>query len=573
MRYLMLPLLAMSTSAFALPTQLGHQGRVLDADGLPAEGPHTLLFQLYDEEESGRSVWSESHPVDLINGYYSVVLGDDEEAHPLDDDLLRSGDLFLELTVDDDVALSPRQALNAVPYARVAGTAVSLSGGVVDATELRVDGALLVDSTGTWVGRAIRLSEEEVDAYCADNGYAMAVDLEATSADLSAALADLSAGSSTDDSSLRADMTSADDALRAEMTSADDALRDEMRAADDTLRDEMTSADDALRDEMRDADAAISAHMTSADDALRDEMRDADSVVSEDLADLDESLADVAKSGSFDDLEDVPASLSNGVVGVRASHFTESGSFTVPDGITALILYATGGGGGGSNGGSTTLDLGTHNHTVAAHEHSGGTHTHAIGDHSHEGGASHTHTIGSVCTGYRVVCGGGHCTSTVCTGYADTFSGDATGGGGTGTGSTGSVDGGNTGSTTIATDGSSLPSTTVAHAGGDGGAGGGISAIISVTSGEDCDIIIGSGGDASAAGSGTLIRCAASVECAGGDAGGSDGVNGEDGRCAITEGTVLAEYKATQVSPGGGGRGGAGSGAAGGQSGAVTIRY
>jgi hypothetical protein len=63
------------------------------------------------------------------------------------------------------------------------------------------------------------------------------------------------------------------------------------------------------------------------------------------------------------------------------------------------------------------------------------------------------------------------------------------------------------------------------------------------------------------------------MTCGGGGAGGSDGSTGADGRCALTSGTVLSEYKATQVSPGGGGRGGAGSGAVGGQSGAVTMRY
>ena len=120
---LFLPIFVFLSTAHAVPTQMGHQGRVLDADGLPADGPHTLDFHLYDASEDGTMVWSEVHDVELINGYYSLVLGADELDNPLDDSLLRDNELHLELTVDDDVPLSPRQALNAVPYARLAASA------------------------------------------------------------------------------------------------------------------------------------------------------------------------------------------------------------------------------------------------------------------------------------------------------------------------------------------------------------------------------------------------------------------------------------------------------------------
>ena len=85
MRVLLVSLLGLSGVAHAVPTQMGHQGRVLDVDGLPAEGPHTLDFHLYDASEDGTMVWSEVHDVELINGYYSLVLGADELDNPLDD--------------------------------------------------------------------------------------------------------------------------------------------------------------------------------------------------------------------------------------------------------------------------------------------------------------------------------------------------------------------------------------------------------------------------------------------------------------------------------------------------------
>jgi hypothetical protein len=195
------PLMVLLSTAHAIPTQLGHQGRLLDADGLPAEGLHTLDFGLYDAAEEGTLLWSELHEVDLINGYYSLVLGADELDNPLEDTLFEEDELYLELTVDEDEELEPRQALNAVPYARRAGTATNVSGGFVDASEIRIDGAMVVDTDGNWVGPApgidwsdisgipddfsdaedadTWLSEEEVDEFCNNNGYAFAADLSA----------------------------------------------------------------------------------------------------------------------------------------------------------------------------------------------------------------------------------------------------------------------------------------------------------------------------------------------------------------------------------------------------------
>ncbi len=65
--------------------------------------------------------------------------------------MLAEDTLYLELTIDEDEELSPRQALNAVPYARLASTATNVSGGIVDASELRVGGMVVVDGSGDWV--------------------------------------------------------------------------------------------------------------------------------------------------------------------------------------------------------------------------------------------------------------------------------------------------------------------------------------------------------------------------------------------------------------------------------------
>jgi hypothetical protein len=472
MRFIFFVCLGLPSSALAVPTQLGHQGRVLDADGLPAEGLHSLEFRMYDADVDGTMVWSEIHDVDLINGYYSLVLGADELDNPLDDDLLRDHSLHLELTVDEDDPLSPRQALNAVPYARLSDSATNVVGGVVDASEIRVGGLTVVDGAGDWVGSTpsmdwsdltgippeladaedadTHLSEEEVDAFCSDNGYAIAADLAA-----------------------------------------------------------------------------------------------------------------IASSGSYEDLAGVPAP-----VGLSVARFNEPGTFSVPDGITSLTVYVTGGGGGGSNGESTALDLGSHSHAVDAHSHNGTGHTHDSGTHTHSATAGSSTSWDPCATTRECGCHGG----TECVGgYVTSGGGTTTTGAATGISGDSSV---STVAVGLTTEGAESASVTVPHNGGDGGSGGGMSALLTVSPGSECTISIGGGGDVGNPGSVTTITCdGGSVECNGGSAGGDNGSFGRDGGCTVTGGGALSEYKASYLAPGGGGAGGLVAGATAGATGAVTIRY
>ena len=86
--------------AWAVPGQLAHQGRLVDNNDVPLEGEHTLQFTLYDSDEDGGVVWEETLDVDFSNGYYSTILGADEDGNPLDTDVLSQNPLFLGLGVD-----------------------------------------------------------------------------------------------------------------------------------------------------------------------------------------------------------------------------------------------------------------------------------------------------------------------------------------------------------------------------------------------------------------------------------------------------------------------------------------
>ncbi len=117
---MLLALLAAATSAFAAPTTLTYQGRLLDAAGGAIVGEHSLTLNLYDGANTGSAGWSETHTLIFDEGYFHVVLG---TASVLDADLLATHD-YLSLTVDDGGELS-RQQVHSVPFAMNATAADS----------------------------------------------------------------------------------------------------------------------------------------------------------------------------------------------------------------------------------------------------------------------------------------------------------------------------------------------------------------------------------------------------------------------------------------------------------------
>ena len=134
-----------ATAAFAAPTKLQQQGRVLDGDGEPLGGTHGMSFALFDTETDGTELWLEERIVGFEAGYYSITLG---EQVPLDDLLFDTESIWLELGIDGEV-LAPRQEVVSVPYALRATAAEHVEGGLVDAAEISVDGTVVIDSPGT----------------------------------------------------------------------------------------------------------------------------------------------------------------------------------------------------------------------------------------------------------------------------------------------------------------------------------------------------------------------------------------------------------------------------------------
>jgi len=155
---------AMALPALATPAKLSQQGRLVDDSDSPLEGAHQLDFKLYDDSTGGEAVWSESRNLDVRDGYYATVLGDQT---PLSDDLFADGVMWLELTVDGTV-LTPRHQLVSVPTAFRASVAENLEGGIVDAAEIWVGGELVIDDQGNWVGSSGANSWDDLSDIPAD---------------------------------------------------------------------------------------------------------------------------------------------------------------------------------------------------------------------------------------------------------------------------------------------------------------------------------------------------------------------------------------------------------------------
>ena len=179
--FLLWPALAM-----AVPVELTHSGRILDAAGGGIDDTATLTFTLYDA--SNTALYAEDQEIRLNDGYYAALIGPTGQP-ALDSDVFDGGDLFIEVAVDGQV-FGTRSRIASVPYAvrsetaghaltadaattagsattaqsavtaqsadtaTTATTATNLDGGTVNATEISVNDTVVIDSSGNLTGPA-----------------------------------------------------------------------------------------------------------------------------------------------------------------------------------------------------------------------------------------------------------------------------------------------------------------------------------------------------------------------------------------------------------------------------------
>jgi hypothetical protein len=132
------PVCAQTTTA---PPLINFQGRLAKPDGTPVpDGTYSLQFSLFTAVTGGTQKWTETiSAVQVRNGQFAVLLG---KTTALTDSIF-AGNLWLEIKVGTDPALTPRQPLVTAAYAFKADTvpdasigAAQLKNGAVTANKL-----------------------------------------------------------------------------------------------------------------------------------------------------------------------------------------------------------------------------------------------------------------------------------------------------------------------------------------------------------------------------------------------------------------------------------------------------
>lgn len=109
-----------------VPQQINYQGYLTDSGGSPLNATPTMDFDIYDAATGGTFMWGESQTVNVVNGNYSIEIGQDPVNNPFPVNLFE-GSRYLELTVNGE-PLSPRLHLTCSPFAMKAADADSLEG-------------------------------------------------------------------------------------------------------------------------------------------------------------------------------------------------------------------------------------------------------------------------------------------------------------------------------------------------------------------------------------------------------------------------------------------------------------
>lgn len=103
---------------YAVPSTISYQGKLTDAAGVPINGAVNMTFRIYSVSSGGTAVWTEAQPgVAITNGHFSVALG---SVTPITRTVFELFPKYLGIQIASDPEMTPRVALQSVPYAYTA---------------------------------------------------------------------------------------------------------------------------------------------------------------------------------------------------------------------------------------------------------------------------------------------------------------------------------------------------------------------------------------------------------------------------------------------------------------------
>jgi hypothetical protein len=133
-------LLAAASLHAQVPKLINYQGKLV-RDGKLANGPVTLVFAIYADQDGGNPLWSQEKQLRVQNGIFNVLLGDETPA--FDTLFTGKGQRWLEVNEKDKPRYGDRIQITSVAYALKANSANAL-----DAPNGSRTDAVFVDNNG-----------------------------------------------------------------------------------------------------------------------------------------------------------------------------------------------------------------------------------------------------------------------------------------------------------------------------------------------------------------------------------------------------------------------------------------
>ncbi len=132
-----------------VPGTMTFQGTLTNDAGQPLNETISVTLTLYDATNDGNNLWTETQSVTVNHGFLKVTVG---ETNPIDANLIDGQTpLYLGVAIGEDEEMTPRQVVSSVPYATRASTVEQVTGDITPNT-VSVNGNLVIDETGAWVG-------------------------------------------------------------------------------------------------------------------------------------------------------------------------------------------------------------------------------------------------------------------------------------------------------------------------------------------------------------------------------------------------------------------------------------
>ena len=154
-KLLTLLMIALPGVSLGLPNQFVQEGLLVDRNGAPLDGAHSITLRLYAAAAGGAPLFEEVHAnVQLFDGYYAVQVG---SIRALDPALFARPELHLGIVIDNGAELAPRTPMTKVPAAFVADVATNVTGNITPRT-VSIGGRVIINENGQWVGNPAGLA-------------------------------------------------------------------------------------------------------------------------------------------------------------------------------------------------------------------------------------------------------------------------------------------------------------------------------------------------------------------------------------------------------------------------------